>query len=598
MLTTAVVIGGYSIGVSQSGRSESFRTTFEGSVPLAKELNAIVYGPRPKPVKPLPSESDMTHVVPREKLASELELEAAAAAEEAAKKRDAENDDGIKIVVPTFVAGNATQTPPLDEAVTAPGQALETEVETGLTPAQTAESFQTTLEEVTSVIEQSLADAEKQNAEGTDSTAINAVKAVEERVEDAADKAKEVVAEATEAIVETAQEIKEDVKEVNFPEETVHTETPPAFDADDAMLATEAAASSIAALVEEHVEGAAQEEEEEGLSENELSLRRAERRVHALEQALQHHVAAETERVTHALDKQRAHLEHKYSEERKAELEAQRARLEHEFQQQLATEVENVKRAKLLEMQENLRVNDAEHERITQVKLNKQAEEIRAASEAELRFRLGRERAHRIVVLEQYLQRLKALESVLADQRDAAQETRDTHALFMASENVAHSIGERSSLRREIDELRALGAEHELVREVLDSIPESAINGVPSLVEIKSRFEDMATAARRVALVPPGGGIWSHIVSAAVSVLKVPRQGLVEGDDTEAILARAQTFLKLNDLDMATREINQLRGESRRVAQDWLEDARRHLEVFQALTIVRAYATEMGLSHL
>jgi len=55
-----------------------------------------------------------------------------------------------------------------------------------------------------------------------------------------------------------------------------------------------------------------------------------------------------------------------------------------------------------------------------------------------------------------------------------------------------------------------------------------------------------------------------------------------------AILARTEYFLSHNDLDSATRELNQLTGWQRKLAHDWLLAARCHLEVRQALDIVMA----------
>jgi hypothetical protein len=53
-----------------------------------------------------------------------------------------------------------------------------------------------------------------------------------------------------------------------------------------------------------------------------------------------------------------------------------------------------------------------------------------------------------------------------------------------------------------------------------------------------------------------------------------------------AILARTEYLLAHHDLDGATRQLNQLRGWQRRLAQDWLTQARSALEVRQMLDVV------------
>ncbi|KAI9220263.1 mitochondrial inner membrane protein Mitofilin [Blastocladiella britannica] len=63
----------------------------------------------------------------------------------------------------------------------------------------------------------------------------------------------------------------------------------------------------------------------------------------------------------------------------------------------------------------------------------------------------------------------------------------------------------------------------------------------------------------------------------------------------ESRLARIEWHLQREDLDSAAREVNQLNGWSRRVARDWLEEARRHLEVRMAVEVMQAQVAMMGL---
>lgn len=66
----------------------------------------------------------------------------------------------------------------------------------------------------------------------------------------------------------------------------------------------------------------------------------------------------------------------------------------------------------------------------------------------------------------------------------------------------------------------------------------------------------------------------------------------------EAVLARAQYYVQLGDVDKAAREVNQLRGAPRAAMRDWLDDARTHLEVTQALAAIRAHVSAVSLSYL
>jgi hypothetical protein len=80
-------------------------------------------------------------------------------------------------------------------------------------------------------------------------------------------------------------------------------------------------------------------------------------------------------------------------------------------------------------------------------------------------------------------------------------------------------------------------------------------------------------------------GVLAHVASHVLSAFAFRRQGLVPGDDALSVLARAEYHLNEKDLDSATRELNQLRGTAKALLKDWLEAARRRLEVQQALEV-------------
>ncbi|KAJ1929020.1 hypothetical protein FBU59_007081, partial [Linderina macrospora] len=117
---------------------------------------------------------------------------------------------------------------------------------------------------------------------------------------------------------------------------------------------------------------------------------------------------------------------------------------------------------------------------------------------------------------------------------------------------------------------------------------ELAEQGVPSQVELEDRFEAVRKEIRSVSLVPENGNFGSQVLSATLSKVMFEKEGLVEGDDVEAVLARTGHYLKEHNLDMAARELNQLRGWPKKLAEDWIATARRRLEVEQALRVAES----------
>ena len=93
-------------------------------------------------------------------------------------------------------------------------------------------------------------------------------------------------------------------------------------------------------------------------------------------------------------------------------------------------------------------------------------------------------------------------------------------------------------------------------------------------------------AASPSALVPDeDAGVLSYLASRALSSLQFKRHGLVVGDDVLSVLSRAEYYLNEKDLDKAARELNQLKGPAKTLVHDWLEAARKRLEVQQALDV-------------
>lgn len=99
-----------------------------------------------------------------------------------------------------------------------------------------------------------------------------------------------------------------------------------------------------------------------------------------------------------------------------------------------------------------------------------------------------------------------------------------------------------------------------------------------------------------------GASPWTHVLSYIQSFLifdsfdPVKQGELVDLDnlDTFDLLARAEFYLRRGDLELATRLVNQLRGEPKNVARDWLLEARLLLETRQAVNLLTAYAAVLG----
>ena len=169
---------------------------------------------------------------------------------------------------------------------------------------------------------------------------------------------------------------------------------------------------------------------------------------------------------------------------------------------------------------------------------------------------------------------------------------------------------ERYSLTHEVGTLREAAKDDPFIVAMLDSLPASATAGGGIQCEggLKERFVKVKRMCRRVALVPETGrGLGTYALSYLQSVLImswrfVGRVGSEREDhdphkmDTFEILECADALLRQGDLEQAVRYMNLLRGEPRRVARDWLCDARHYLETTQAVLLISEYMAALNIS--
>ncbi|KAI8366823.1 mitochondrial inner membrane protein-domain-containing protein [Radiomyces spectabilis] len=239
--------------------------------------------------------------------------------------------------------------------------------------------------------------------------------------------------------------------------------------------------------------------------------------------------------------------------------------------------------------------------------LQKQAIEIQERYVDEVQQQVETERGGRLSKVDQVMVRQADLEKLAYTDAEHLDDARRAHQLVIATDSLKKAAlsGNRKAFQAELRTLLVLSAPNspfaslsekrrdELIQVVASSISDlTAQHGIDSLAQLVTRFDVVAREVRRASLIPEEGSIMSHVVSAMLSKLMFAKQGLVEGEDVEARLARAEYYLQhQDDLESAARELNQLKGWPKRLASDWLQAARRHLEVKQAVEILRAQAT-------
>jgi len=268
--------------------------------------------------------------------------------------------------------------------------------------------------------------------------------------------------------------------------------------------------------------------------------------------------------------------------------ESERERLVSQYKDKLNTELETQKEI----------INQRLHEEVIS-----QGIEIQRRWTDEIKLMVERERGGRLSKLKELEGGLRKLEQVAKDNTDTVNETVRAVKLWTAIKAVDHKVASGGAFTEELVALKGLataaGDESltPVIAAALESVPEDvASSGVASFAALAHRFTtSVAPQLEKASLLPEHSGAFAYANSAIMSRLLFKKQGWAEGDDVPSVVARAEFFLSKRDLDSAAREVNQLKGWPKRLARDWLEAARRHLEVTQALQVAEIESTAASL---
>ncbi len=140
-------------------------------------------------------------------------------------------------------------------------------------------------------------------------------------------------------------------------------------------------------------------------------------------------------------------------------------------------------------------------------------------------------------------------------------------ALGIALANLSRAVDAGSAFDAELSAISALAPEDAAVA----ALSEIAPKGVRSFASLKQEFaglvDPLLTAERQAGRTT----FWDRLVGNALSIVTVRRIGDVEGESVEAIVARIEAKLALEDLSGALAEAKLLTGPAADVAAPWTE---------------------------
>lgn len=343
----------------------------------------------------------------------------------------------------------------------------------------------------------------------------------------------------------------------------------------------------------------------------------AHRRIDQLNRELAQQKATEKQHIELALEK------HKLEEKRTFDSAVAKA-LEHhrsEIQAEQDRKVEEVRDAMENEMRTQLRRQAAAHTDHLRDVLKVQEQELKyefeqglseKLSEQELEFRRRSQEQMDSFTLDinTAYARLRGIEQAVQSHAVAEEEARKAHQLWLSVEALKYSMKTSSAemptipLESAVEAIRVNCSDNEFTQALTAAIPpESLTRGVYSEETLRARFYAVQKLARRVAMIDETrNSLYQYFLSYLQSLLlfppkqlKPPAELYPEDINTFKLLSYASYCIEHGDLELAAKFVNQLKGESRRVAQDWLKEARMTLETKQIVEILTAYASAVGI---
>ncbi|KAM9295468.1 MICOS complex subunit MIC60 isoform 2-T2 [Morus bassanus] len=343
----------------------------------------------------------------------------------------------------------------------------------------------------------------------------------------------------------------------------------------------------------------------------------AHRRIDQLNKQLAEQRVREQQHIESALEKQKL-------EDKKVFEAAVAKALEHhksEIEIEQEKKVEEVREVMESEMRTQLRRQAAAHTDHLRDVLKIQEQELKVEfeqnlseklSEQEMQFRrLTQEQLDNFTLdINTAYARLKGIEQAVESHAVAEEEARKAHQLWLSVEALKYCMKTASGdsptepLESAVKAIKASCSDNAFTEALTAALPqESLTRGVYSEEALRARFYTVQKLAKRVAMIDETrNSLYQYFLSYLQSLLvfhpqqlKPPAELSPEDLDTFKLLSYASYCIERGDLELAAKFVNQLRGESRRVAHDWLTEARMTLETKQIVDILTAYASAVGL---
>ncbi|CAB3398728.1 unnamed protein product [Caenorhabditis bovis] len=224
---------------------------------------------------------------------------------------------------------------------------------------------------------------------------------------------------------------------------------------------------------------------------------------------------------------------------------------------------------------------------------------------------VARERDAQAICIGKALSQLEGIEKALKGHLQMDIENRRSKQMWLATQNLVDTVkfgnrgsccmeGRRAPLDGQMKTLMKCAGNDEMLKLVNDSMRRvSKIKGEYTCADLNTRFQKVYKIGRRLAFVSENtaNGIFGHLSSCLKSALTLPMP-IKKGDDkispalenNVTLLDRAAHLWSEGKRLDAIRVLQLTTGATRRIARDFIEDARRHEETLFLARLLLAHS--------
>lgn len=151
------------------------------------------------------------------------------------------------------------------------------------------------------------------------------------------------------------------------------------------------------------------------------------------------------------------------------------------------------------------------------------------------------------------------------------------------------------ALKPYVDELEieSAKADDEVIKLALSELKPllagESSQSILTIPQLLTAWEQLTPELRSASLLPPNAGLLGHLASSVFSKLLLPVKGAKpDGKDIESVIGRVEQSLTRGNLDVAVEEVANLKGWTRKLADDWVREGRKRLEAEFLVSLIDA----------